>query len=167
MLFHERKRLRLFYFLSYFYLNSGAFALFHVSLLITQNTRNAPLILKIISQCFFILFKHTNFIISLLQIFLITSITNCSCKFLLITSVIRSQKLVCFLNAIIAFATHNALKLTVFLFFSFFFLFFCQPYPGIRNCKLVFLILKILQYGGLRWWVQYFPRYICKNWCKN
>ena len=29
-------------------------------------------------------------------------------------------------------------------------LFFCQPYPGLRNCKSVFLILKILQYRGSR-----------------
>ena len=31
-----------------------------------------------------------------------------------------------------------------------FFLIFYLPYPGLRNCKSVFLILKILQYGGLR-----------------
>ena len=29
-----------------------------------------------------------------------------------------------------------------------FFLFFCQSYQGLRNCKSVFLILKILQCGG-------------------
>ena len=39
---------------------------------------------------------------------------------------------------------HNALQLHVFFFFSF----FCQPYQGLRNCKSVFLILKVSQYGG-------------------
>ena len=46
----------------------------------------------------------------------------------------------------------------------FFFLFLCQPYPGLWNYKLVFLILKILQYDRLRRWVQLFPRYPCKKW---
>ena len=45
--------------------------------------------------------------------------------------------------------------------------FFCRAYPGFRYCKLVFLILKISQYGGSRRWVQFFPRYSCKNWFKN
>ena len=49
----------------------------------------------------------------------------------------------------------------------FFFLFFCQPSPGLRNCKSVFPILKIPQYGGPRRWVQLFPRYSCKKWYKN
>ena len=44
---------------------------------------------------------------------------------------------------------------------------FCQPYPRLRGCKSVFLILKILQYGRLKRWVQLFPRYPCKNWYKN
>ena len=39
--------------------------------------------------------------------------------------------------------TQNALQLLVF-----FFSLFCQRYPRLRNCKLPFLILKILQYGG-------------------
>ena len=60
--------------------------------------------------------------------------------------------------------THNTLELLVlFSFFSF----FCQPYPGLRNCKTVFLILKIFQYGGSRQWVQLFHRYPCKNCCEN
>ena len=45
--------------------------------------------------------------------------------------------------------THNALQLFVF-FFSIFF-FFCQPYLGLHNCKLVFLILKISQYDRSKW----------------
>ena len=49
-------------------------------------------------------------------------------------------------------------------FFFFFFSFFYQLYPWLRNCKLVFLILKISQYDGSRRWVQPFPRYPCKNW---
>ena len=48
-----------------------------------------------------------------------------------------------------------------------FFYFFCQLCPGIQNCKSVFLILKISQYGGPRRRVQLFPRYLCKNWYKN
>ena len=40
----------------------------------------------------------------------------------------------------------NALNLPV----LFFFLLLCQSYPGLRNYKLVFLILKILQYDRLR-----------------
>ena len=47
------------------------------------------------------------------------------------------------------------------------FFFFYQLYPGLRNCKSVFLILKISQYGGLGLWVRLFPRYPCKNWYKN
>ena len=43
---------------------------------------------------------------------------------------------------------------------------FCQPYPRLRNCKSVFLILKMSQYDGSRRWVQLFPRYSCKNWFK-
>ena len=58
--------------------------------------------------------------------------------------------------------THNALQLPM-IFFSFFY----RPYPGLRNCKSVFLILKISQYGRSRRWVQSFPRYLCKNWYKN
>ena len=54
-----------------------------------------------------------------------------------------------------------------FFFFFSFFSFFCQPYPGLRNWKSVFLILKISQYGGSRWRVQLFPRYQCKNLYKN
>ena len=53
--------------------------------------------------------------------------------------------------------THNVLQLSVFFFFvSFFFLFFCQLYPGLWNCQSVFLILKVSQYGGSRPWVQRF-----------
>ena len=58
--------------------------------------------------------------------------------------------------------TQNALQLPVF-----FLSFFCQPYKGLRNYKSVFLILKISQYGGSRWWVLLLPRYPCKlykNW---
>ena len=51
--------------------------------------------------------------------------------------------------------------------FFFFFLFFFQPYLRLQNSKLVFLILKVLQYGRSRWWVQLFPRYPCKNWYKK
>ena len=61
-----------------------------------------------------------------------------------------------------------ALQLPVFFSFSFFFcLLFCQPYPELRNCKSVFLVLKICQYGGPRRCVGLFPRYSCKNWYKN
>ena len=49
----------------------------------------------------------------------------------------------------------------------FFFSLFCQPYPGLWDCKSVFLIIKISQYGESRWWVQLFPMYPCKNWYKN
>ena len=45
--------------------------------------------------------------------------------------------------------THKTLQLPVF-FFCLLFLFFCQPYPEFWDGKLVFLILKILQYGGSR-----------------
>ena len=50
---------------------------------------------------------------------------------------------------------------------SFFFLFFCQPYPGLWNCKSVFVNLKIPQYGGSWRRVHTFPMYPCKNWHKN
>ena len=43
--------------------------------------------------------------------------------------------------------TNNTLQLPVF-FFSFFFLLFWQPYPGFRNCKSAFLILKMADWGG-------------------
>ena len=49
----------------------------------------------------------------------------------------------------------------------FFLLFFCQPYPGLRNCNSVFLILKISQHDGSRRWVQLFSRCPYKNWYKN
>ena len=49
----------------------------------------------------------------------------------------------------------------------FFFLFACQPYPGFRNYKSVFLILKILPYEGSRQWVKLFPKHPCKNWYKD
>ena len=42
--------------------------------------------------------------------------------------------------------TQNALLFPVFSFFMIFY----HPYPGLWNWKSVFLILKILQYGGLR-----------------
>ena len=45
--------------------------------------------------------------------------------------------------------------------------FFCQSYLGLLNYKSIFLILKISQYVELRQWVQLFPRYPRKNWCKN
>ena len=45
--------------------------------------------------------------------------------------------------------TQNALQLPVFFFFSL----YCQLYPGLRNCKSVFLILKISQYGKSRRWL--------------
>ena len=38
---------------------------------------------------------------------------------------------------------------------------------SVSSCKPVFLILKISQYGELRWQVQLFLRYSCKNWYKN
>ena len=41
----------------------------------------------------------------------------------------------------------NVVQLPIF----FFFLFLCQSSQGLRHCKLVFLILKISQYGGPRW----------------
>ena len=52
---------------------------------------------------------------------------------------------------------YNAMHLLVFV--SFFF----QLYPGLRNCKSGFLILKISQYGGSRRRVQLFLKYLCKN----
>ena len=55
--------------------------------------------------------------------------------------------------------TQNALQLPVF----FFFLWFCQPYPGLRNCKSI----KILQCGWSRRWVHIYSRYPRKNWYKN
>ena len=43
----------------------------------------------------------------------------------------------------------SSCMLSIDLFFLLLFLFFfCQLYPGPRNCKSVFLILKILQYDG-------------------
>ena len=84
-------------------------------------------------------------------------------RFLLILILTLSQILSYFLRLR---ETHNALQLSA-LFFSFFFSFFYQPYPRLRNCKPVFFILKLSQYGGLRQWVQFFPRYLCKNWYKN
>ena len=36
----------------------------------------------------------------------------------------------------------------------FIFSFFCQPCPGLWNCKSVFLILEISQYDIPSWWVQ-------------
>ena len=63
--------------------------------------------------------------------------------------------------------THNALRLPVFFFLSLSFLFFCQPCLELWNCKLIFMILKITQYGRPRRWIQLFPRYSCKNWYKN
>ena len=62
--------------------------------------------------------------------------------------------------------THNALQLLVFSFYSLFLL-FCLSYPELLDYKLVFLILKIFQYGDLSWWVQLFSRYPCKNWYNN
>ena len=63
--------------------------------------------------------------------------------------------------------TYNALQLPVFFFFVFFyFSFFCQLCPVLWNCKSVFVILKISQFGGLRRWIQLSPRYSCKNWNK-
>ena len=47
--------------------------------------------------------------------------------------------------------TQNVLQLPVFFFF---FCFFCESYPGLWKCKSVFLILKILQYGTSKLWVQ-------------
>ena len=41
------------------------------------------------------------------------------------------------------------------------------PYPVLRNCKLVFLIMKISQYDGSRQWLQVILRYPFKNWYKN
>ena len=55
--------------------------------------------------------------------------------------------------------TYNALQLPV-IFFSFFY----QLHQSLRNCKSVFLILKIWQYGRSRRWAQFFSRYSCKNW---
>ena len=54
--------------------------------------------------------------------------------------------------------TYKALQLPLFFFFSLFLSFFCQPYPGLRNCESVFLILKVSQsqYDGSRRWVQRF-----------
>ena len=61
----------------------------------------------------------------------------------------------------------SALQLLVlplpFLFFSF----FCQLFPRLWNCNSVFLILKISQYGGSKWWVQLCTSYSCKNRYRN
>ena len=51
--------------------------------------------------------------------------------------------------------------------FAYSLLFFCQPCPGLWNCKSLFLILKFSQYSGLRQWVQLFLKYPCKNWYEN
>ena len=45
--------------------------------------------------------------------------------------------------------------------------YFSASSVGLRNCKSVFLILKISQYGGPRRWVQFFLKYSCKNWYKD
>ena len=52
--------------------------------------------------------------------------------------------------------THNTFQLPVFFSVFFLLLFLCQPGQGLWNCKLVFLILKISQYGRLRWWFNFF-----------
>ena len=44
-------------------------------------------------------------------------------------------------------------------------LFFCHPCLWHWNYISIFVILKISQYGRLRW--QVFPYYSCKNWYKN
>ena len=49
----------------------------------------------------------------------------------------------------------------------FFFWFFCQACLGLWNRKLVFLILKISQYRGVRRWYQLFPMCSCKKWYKS
>ena len=54
--------------------------------------------------------------------------------------------------------------LHVLFFFIFFFSISSQPYLGLLNCKSVFLILKITQFGGPTRRVQLFSRYPCKNW---
>ena len=61
VLFNESKILCLFFIMLLFEF-SGFYT---VSLLITQNIRNAPLTLKIINQCFFIPFKYANSILFL------------------------------------------------------------------------------------------------------
>ena len=62
----------------------------------------------------------------------------------------------------------SSCMLSIDLFFLLLFLFFfCQLYPGLRNWKSVFLILKILQYDGWKRWIWLFPRYPCKNRYKN
>ena len=60
--------------------------------------------------------------------------------------------------------TQNALQLSVFLSF---FLFFLSNLSETSNCKSLFLILKISQYGGSGRWVLLFSRYPCKIWHKN
>ena len=70
------------------------------------------------------------------------------------------QPLQSYSSIIFLFSSISSLKVSSLIAFSFFSSFFCQLYPGLRNCKSVFLILKIFQYGGLRW-------YPCKNWYKN
>ena len=44
--------------------------------------------------------------------------------------------------------------------------FSCPSFLGLRNCKLVFLISKVSQYGGSKQWFQLFPTYSCKPWNK-
>ena len=51
--------------------------------------------------------------------------------------------------------------------FAYSLLFFCQPRPGLWNCKSLFVILKFSQQGGLRQWVQLFSKYPRKNWYEN
>ena len=75
-----------------------------------------------------------------------------------VTGYCRYSVLISFL--VLAFAW-NAKRFVIAC--AFLFSFFCHPYPG--NCKSVFLILKISQYGGFRWWVHNIPR--CKNWYQD
>ena len=51
--------------------------------------------------------------------------------------------------------TQNALQLPTF----FFFVFFCQPYPGLQNCKSVLLILKILNNWCKNWYIHFYKTY--------
>ena len=44
---------------------------------------------------------------------------------------------------------------------------FLPAVSGTSKFKLVFLILKIWKCGGLKCWVQHFPRYSCKIWYNN
>ena len=69
------------------------------------------------------------------------------------------------INIITIFTWRMHVTWTCYMFF--FLLFSCQTYLGLRNCKSVFLILEISQYGGSRRWVQLFATYPCKIWYKN